>query len=140
MLYTDGSFSDKSKENNIMRGTVKNGVMVIWRKGNKNDSPIITVSINEVDQALEKGSANSEYTLRQLAKQKDYAAVEIWIDGTKKPVLRQWRRYFWERDKSLPYEERVIDSTVRVIKNLYKIATRELPRSPWEKHWEEKEV
>lgn len=25
MLYTDGSFSDKSKENNVMSGTVKNG-------------------------------------------------------------------------------------------------------------------
>ena len=75
-----------------MRGTVKNGVMTIWSKRcKKKDTPIITVSVDEVNQALEKGGANSEYTLHQLAKQKDYAAVEAWIKGTKKPELRQRR-------------------------------------------------
>lgn len=37
--YTDGSFSDKTKEDNAMRGTVKNGVMTIWRKGSKENAP-----------------------------------------------------------------------------------------------------
>lgn len=135
IAYTDGSFSDKSKDDTAMRGTVKNGVMTIWRKGTKKkDTPIITVSVDEVNQALKKGSANSEYTLYQLAKQKDYAAVEAWIKGTKKPELRQKRRDYWEEDKLYPSEDRAIDSAVRVIKELYETATGEPPRSPWEKH------
>lgn len=138
--YTDGSFSDKTKEDNAMRGTVKNGVMTIWRKGGKKkkDTPIITVSVDEVNRALKKGGANSEYTLHQLAKQKDYAAVEAWIEGTKKPEFRQKRRDSWEEDKLYPSEDRAIDSAVRVIKKLYETATGEKPRSPWEKKQEAK--
>ncbi len=30
IAYTDGRFSDKSKDDNAMRGTVKNGVITIW--------------------------------------------------------------------------------------------------------------
>ncbi len=137
--YTDGSFSDKTKEDNGMRGTVKNGVMTIWRKGTKkSDTPIITVSVNEVDKALKKGGFNGEYTLAQLARQKDYAAVEAWIEETKKPELRQKRRDFWEEDKLYPSEDSAIDSAVRVIKKLYETATGEPPRSPWEKDQEAK--
>lgn len=143
IAYTDGSFSDKSKNDTAMRGTVKNGIMTIWRKsGKKKDTPIITVSVDEVNQALKQGSANSEYTLHQLAKQKDHAAVEAWIKGTKKPELRQKRRDYWENDnltgKLSAAEDRAIDSAVSVIKELYETATGELPRSPWEKHQEAK--
>lgn len=143
IAYTDGSFSDKSKDDNAMRGTVKNGVMTIWRKHNKKKyASIITISVDEVNEALKKGSANSEYTLTQLAKQKDYAAMEAWIEGTKKPELRQKRRDSWENNtltgKLSSAEARAIDSAVRVIKNLYETATGELPMSPWEKHQEAK--
>lgn len=143
LSYTDGSFSDKSKDDNAMRGTVKNGIMTIWRKGiKKKDASIITISVDEVNQALKKGSANSEYTLTQLAKQKGYAAMEAWIEGTKKPELRQKRRDSWENNtltgKLSSAEARAIDSAVRVIKNLYETATGEPPMSPWEKHQETK--
>ena len=139
LAYTDGRFSDKSKDDTAMRGTVKNGVMTIWSKRcKKKDTPIITVSVDEVNQALEKGSANSEYTLHQLAKQKDYAAVEAWIKGTKKPELRQRRRDSWEENKLYPAEDRAIDSAVCVIRKLYETATGEPPRSPWEKNQEAK--
>ena len=139
LAYTDGRFSDNSKDDNAMRGTVKNGVMTIWRKrGKKKDASIITISVDEVNEALKKGSANSEYTLHQLAKQKDYAAMEAWIEGTKKPELRQKRRDLWEENKLYPAEDRAIDSMVHVIKNLYETATGEPPRSPWEKHQEAK--
>ena len=139
IAYTDGRFSDKSKDDTAMRGTVKNGVMTIWSKRcKKKDTPIITVSVDEVNQALEKGSANSEYTLHQLAKQKDYAAVEAWIKGTKKPELRQRRRDSWEENKLYPAEDRAIDSAVCVIRKLYETATGEPPRSPWEKNQEAK--
>ena len=145
LSYTDGSFSDKSKDDNAMRGTVKNGIMTIWRKGiKKKDASIITISVDEVNQALKKGSASSEYTLTQLAKQKDYAAMEAWIEGTKKPELRQKRRDSWENNtltgKLSLAEARAIDSAVRVIKNLYETATGELPMSPLEKHQEEKKT
>lgn len=139
IAYTDGRFSDKSKDDTAMRGTVKNGVMTIWSKRcKKKDTPIITVSVDEVNQALEKGGANSEYTLHQLAKQKDYAAVEAWIKGTKKPELRQRRRDSWEENKLYPAEDRAIDSAVCVIRKLYETATGEPPRSPWEKNQEAK--
>lgn len=143
IAYTDGSFSDKSKNDNAMRGTVKNGVMTIWRKrGKKKEMPIITISVDEVNRALKKGSANSEYTLHQLAKQKDYAALEAWIEGTKKPELRQKFRDSWESSirigKLSAAENRAVDSAVRVIKNLYETATGEPPRSPWEKYQETK--
>ena len=139
IAYTDGRFSDKSKDDTAMRGTVKNGVMTIWSKRcKKKDTPIITVSVDEVNQALEKGSANSEYTLHQLAKQKDYAAVEAWIKGTKKPELRQRRRDSWEENKLYPAEDRAIDSAVCVIRKLYETATGEPPSSPWEKNQEAK--
>ncbi|MCI6159328.1 MAG: hypothetical protein MR669_07045 [Selenomonadaceae bacterium] len=70
LAYTDGNFSDKSKDDTAMRGTVKNGVMTIWSKrGKKKDTPIITVSVDEVNRALKKGGANSEYTFHQLDKQ-----------------------------------------------------------------------
>lgn len=143
IAYTDGRFSDNSKDDNAMRGTVKNGIMTIWRKGiKKKDASIITISVDEVNEALKKGSANSEYTLTQLAKQKDYAAMEAWIEGTKKPELRQKRRDYWENStrvgKLSSAEARAIDSAVRVIKNLYETATGEPPRSPWEKHQEAK--
>ena len=63
LAYTDGRFSDNSKDDNAMRGTVKNGVMTIWRKrGKKKDESIITISVDEVNEALKKGSANYKIT------------------------------------------------------------------------------
>ena len=140
LTYANGSFSDKTGS---MRGTIKNGVMTIWRKDiKKKDAPIITISVDEVDKALKEGCANSEYTLHKLARQRDYAAIDAWIDGTKDHKLRQKRRNLWENDgltgKFSALEEMSIDSVVRIIKSLYEIATGEPPKSPWEKHQETK--
>ena len=140
LAYTDGSFSDKTGS---MRGTIKNGAMTIWRKDfKKKDAPIITISVDEVDKALEKGSANSGATLRKLARQKDYAATDAWIDGTKDQKVRQKRLNLWENNgltgKLSALEEMSIDSVVRVIKSLYEMATGESPKSSWEKHQETK--
>ena len=140
LAYTNGSFSDKTGS---MRGTIKNGAMTIWRKDfKKKGAPIITISVDEVDKALKKGGANSEYTLHKLAKQKDYAATDAWIDGTKDQKVRQKRCNSWENDgltgKFSALEEMSIDSVVRVIKSLYEMATGEPPKSSWEKHQETK--
>ncbi len=140
LVYTDGSFSDKTGS---MRGTIKNGAMTIWRKDfKKKDTPIITISVDEVDKALEKGGANSEATLCKLAKQKDYAATDAWINGTKDQKVRQKRRNLWENDgltgKFSALEERAVDSVVRIIKILCETATGEPPKSSWEKHQEAK--
>ena len=140
LAYTDGSFSDKTGS---MRGTIKNGTMTIWRKDfKKKCAPIITISVDEVDKALEKGSANSEATLRKLAKQRDYAATDAWIDGTKDQKVRQKRCNLWENDgligKFSALEEFSVDSVVRIIKSLYEVATGEPPKSSWEKHQETK--
>lgn len=145
LAYTDGSFSDKSKDDNAMRGTVKNGVMTIWRKGiKKKDASIITISVDEVNQALKKGGANSEYTLHILAEKKDYAAVEKWINETKNPELRKKRRNAWENDmltgKLSSAENRAVDSVAKVIKGLYKVATGKMPASVFENHQEEKKT
>lgn len=133
----DGSFSDKSSDNNSMRGTVKNGVMNIWRKNmKKKDAPVITVSINEIKEALKHGGANSNATLFRLAKQKDYAFVESWIEKTESPKLRKARRDAWEKDtltgKYSAIENRVIDSAAQVIKKLYEIATGKKAKTPYE--------
>ena len=140
LAYANGSFSDKTGS---MRGTIKNGAMTIWRKDfKKKGAPIITISVDEVDKALKKGGANSEATLHKLAKQKDYDATDTWIDGTKDQKLRQKRLNSWENDgltgKFSALEEMSIDSVVRIIKSLYKVATGEPPKSPWEKHQETK--
>ena len=140
LAYTNGSFSDKTGN---MRGTIKNGAMTIWRKDfKKKGAPIITISVDEVDKALEKGSANSEATLRKLAKQRDYAATDAWIDGTKDQKVRQKRSNLWENNgltgKLSALEEMSVDSVVRIIKSLYEVATGEPPKSPWEKHQETK--
>ena len=140
LAYANGSFSDKTGS---MRGTIKNGTMTIWRKNiKKKGAPIITISVDEVDKALEKGSANSEYTLHKLARQKDYDATDAWIDGTKDQKVRQKRLDLWENDgltgKFSALEEMSIDSVVRVIKSLYEMATGETPKSSWEKHQETK--
>ena len=140
LAYANGSFTDKTGS---MRGTIKNGAMTIWRKDfKKKDAPIITISVDEVDKALKKGGANSGYTLHKLAKQKDYDATDMWIDGTKDQKLRQKRRNSWENDeltgKFSALEEMAADSVLRVIKNLYEMATGEPPKSPWEKHQETK--
>ena len=140
VTYTDGSFSDKTGS---MRGAIKNGVMTIWRNDiKKKDAPIIEISVDEVDKALKKCGANSEYTLHKLAKQKDYDATDAWIDGTKDQKLRQKRSNLWENNgltgKFSALEEMAVDSVVRVIKNLYEVATGEPPRSSWEKHQETK--
>ena len=140
LAYTDGSFSDKTGS---MRGTIKNGAMTIWRKDiKKKGAPIITISVDEVDKALKKGSANSEATLRKLAKQKDYTAIDAWIDGTKDQKVRQKRCNLWENDgltgKFSALEEMSVDSVVKIIKNLYEVATGEPPKSSWEKHQETK--
>lgn len=145
LSYTDGSFSDKSKDDNAMRGTVKNGIMTIWRKGiKKKDASIITISVDEVNQALKKGSANSEYTLHILAEKKDYAAVEKWINETKNPELRKKRRNAWENDtltgKLSDIENRAVDSVAKVIKELYKVATGKMPASVFENNQEEKKT
>lgn len=145
IAYTDGSFSDKSKDDNAMRGTVKNGIMTIWRKGiKKKDASIITISVDEVNQALKKGSANSEYTLHILAEKKDYAAVEKWINETKNPELRKKRRNAWENDmltgKLSAAENRAVDSVAKVIKELYKVATGKMPASVFENHQEKKKT
>lgn len=128
-----------------MRGTVKNGIMTIWRKGiKKKDASIITISVDEVNQALKKGSANSEYTLHILAEKKDYAAVEKWINETKNPELRKKRRNAWENDmltgKLSSAENRAVDSVAKVIKGLYKVATGKMPASVFENHQEEKKT
>ena len=140
LAYTSGSFSEKTGS---MRGTIKNGAMTIWRKDfKKKDAPIITISVDEVDKALKKGGANSEYTLHKLAKQKDYDATDAWIDGTKDQKLRQKRRNSWENDgitgKLSALEEMSVESVARIIKSLYEIATGEPPKSSWEKHQETK--
>lgn len=140
IAYTDGSFSDKTGS---MRGTVKNGAMTIWRKDfKKKGAPIITISVDEVDKALKKGGANSEATLRKLARQRDYAATDAWIDGTKDQKVRQKRLNLWENNgltgKFSALEEMTVDSVVRIIKNLYEMATSEPPKSSWEKHQETK--
>ena len=140
LAYTNGSFSDKTGS---MRGTIKNGAMTIWRKDfKKKGAPIITISVDEVDKALKKGGANSEYTLHKLAKQKDYDATDAWIDGTKDQKLRQKRRNSWENDgitgKLSALEEMSVESVARIIKSLYEIATGEPPKSSWEKHQETK--
>ena len=140
IVYTNGSFSDKTGS---MRGTVKNGAMTIWRKDfKKKGAPIITISVDEVDKALKEGGANSEATLRKLAKRKDYAATDAWIDGTKDQKVRQKRLNFWENDglvgKFSALEEMSIDSAVKIIKSLYEMATGEPPKSSWEKHQETK--
>jgi hypothetical protein len=126
-----------------MRGTIKNGAMTIWRKDiKKKGAPIITISVDEVDKALEKGSANSEATLRKLAKQKDYTAIDAWIDGTKDQKVRQKRCNLWENDgltgKLSALEEMAVDSVVKIIKSLYEVATGEPPKSSWEKRQETK--
>lgn len=140
LAYANGGFSDKTGS---MRGTIKNGAMTIWRKDvKKKDTPIITVSVDEVDKALKKGGANSEATLHKLAKQKDYDATDMWINGTKDQKLRQKRRNSWENNgltgKFSALEEMSVDSVVRIIKGLYKMATGEPPKSSWEKHRETK--
>ena len=140
LAYANGSFTDKTGS---MRGTIKNGAMTIWRKDfKKKGAPIITISVDDVDKALEKGSANSEATLHKLAKQRDYAATDAWIDGTKDQKLRQKRLNLWENDgltgKLSALEEMSVDSVVRIIKSLYEVATGEPPKSPWEKHHETK--
>ena len=140
IAYTDGSFSDKTGS---MRGTIKNGTMTIWRKNiKKKGAPIITISVDEVDKALNKGGANSEATLRKLAKQKDYAATDAWIDGTKDQKVRQKRCNLWENDgltgKFSALEEMSVDSVLKIIKSLYEMATGEPPKSSWEKHQETK--
>ena len=140
LAYANGSFSDKTGS---MRGTIKNGAMTIWRKDfKKKDAPIITISVDEVDKALKKGGANSEATLHKLAKQKDYDAIDAWIDGTKDQKVRQKRSNLWENDgltgKLSALEEMTVDSVLRVIKNLYEVATGEPPKSSWEKHQETK--
>ena len=140
LAYANGSFTDKTGS---MRGTIKNGAMTIWRKDfKKKDTPIITISVDEVDKALKKGCANSGYTLHKLAKQKDYDATDAWIDGTKDQKLRQKRRNLWENDeltgKFSALEEMAADSVLRIIKSLYEVATGEPPKSPWEKHQETK--
>ena len=140
LVYTDGSFSDKTGS---MRGTIKNGAMTIWRKNiKKKCAPIITISVDEVDKALKKGGANSEATLRKLARQKDYDAMDAWIDGTKDQKIRQKRCNLWENDvltgKFSALEEMSVDSVVKIIKSLYKMATGEPPKSSWEKHQETK--
>ena len=140
LVYTDGSFSDKTGS---MRGTIKNGAMTVWRKDiKKKGAPIITISVDEVDKALKKGGANSEATLRKLARQKDYDAMDAWIDGTKDQKIRQKRCNLWENDgltgKFSALEEMSVDSVVKVIKSLYEMATGESPKSSWEKHQETK--
>ena len=140
IAYTDGSFSDKTGS---MRGTIKNGAMTIWRKNiKKKGAPIITISVDEVDKALNKGGANSEATLRKLARQKDYDATDAWIDGTKDQKIRQKRCNLWENDgltgKFSALEEMSVDSVLKIIKSLYEMATGEPPKSLWEKHQETK--
>ena len=92
---------------------------------------------------MKKGCANSEYTLRKLAKQKDYDATDAWIDGTKDQKLRQKRSNLWENDgltgKFSALEEMAVDSVLKVIKSLYEVATGEPPKSSWEKRQETKE-
>ena len=91
---------------------------------------------------LFRSGANSEATLRKLARQRDYAATDAWIDGTKDQKLRQKRRNSWENDgitgKLSALEEMATDSVLRVIKGLYEMATGEPPKSPWEKRQETK--
>ena len=140
IAYTDGSFSDKTGS---MRGTIKNGTMTIWRKNiKKKGAPIITISVDEVDKALNKGGANSEATLRKLARQKDYDATDAWIDGTKDQKVRQKRSNLWENNgltgKLSALEEMSVDSVLKIIKSLYEMATGEPPKSSWEKHQETK--
>ena len=95
-----------------------------------------------MDKALKKGCANSEATLRKLARQKDYDATDAWIDGTKDQKIRQKRSNLCENNeltgKLSALEEMTVDSVLKVIKSLYEVATGEPPKSSWEKHQETK--
>ena len=135
------TYSDK---NGSMKGCIANGVITVWEKpgGIPKKEKSFTVTLEEMDNALKNGGANSAYTIRQLAKEKERAATEAWIEGSKTESLRDKRRDHWENDtlhgNFSAQEERIIDSVAKVIENLYEQATGQKPMRWYEKRAEEK--
>lgn len=130
MYYTD--------KNGAMRGCIKDGVMTIWQKSwipKKEYS--ISITLEELNEALRKGSANSASTLKSIARRKDWEAVEAWIENSKTDELRSRRRNIWENDtekgKFSGVQDRQEDSIANVIKNLYEKATGHKSESWFEK-------
>ena len=134
-----GIYADKTVDHDARyRGGVKNGVIDIWQANfKKADSPMLSVSLNEIGQAANK-YGNSTAGIRELIKAKRNIAVERWMEGSPNEKVKEARRDNWENNtltgKLSAIEDRGIDSAVHVASHLFEQATGEKPTSQFEKH------
>lgn len=130
------SYTDQSKDYNKCRGIFKNGVFSVWISHIPRSEFCFNLSVSELDAKLSE-HGNSNYAIYELAKTKLNEATECWIESTEEECLKIKRRQLWDEDtlfsKHSPLHSLQIDSACRVIKELYKMAYGDYPKSWLEK-------
>lgn len=124
-------FTDKGE--NSFKGSVKDGLMTLWRTSwipKKEYS--FSIEIEEIDYVLSV-FGNSASAIRELVERKMRIADERWIEETKDPGLRQERRRRYDNDskfgKFSALDSQRIDSACRVVCKLYELETGAQPLS-----------
>ena len=133
------SYSDKS---GVCKGTLKNGVITIWRKDMKKGEWNFTVSADEINKIMygsdnpydnkkafksfegkriSGGNANINYLWHTIAKAKVHDTNENWIEGSKTDKLKGTRRKYYEESggKDAIGTQNLAESAARVMRNLY---------------------
>lgn len=125
-MNVTASYSDKSGG---MRGNIKNGVITIWRKDDKKNNLNFTISLNEVDRALENGHGNTAFIIQSLVRGKFNDAVERWIENSPSEKVKNGRRENWENDGGdiKLVDDLGFDSACRVFNELYEKAVGHKP-------------
>jgi len=114
-----GMYSDKSGR---LKGGIKNGVITVWQKPQHGGVPKAEWSYNVTLQEVEKAITSIGDPLagiRRLAKSKEAVANEVWIKSN--PKLESIRRENYDRSGGNSAIDP--DSSMRVIKSLYEMAT-----------------
>lgn len=117
----------------------KDGEIIVWMKTSKTnpkDKFEMRVSIAEIDKCLWQ-YGNSNWVIYSLVKPEYYAAHDRWVENTRDAELMEERRRRWENDpvfgKGTALDENAIDFICGLVREAYKKATGEYPRSWFER-------
>lgn len=123
----DKGARSKSAKSGLFRGSVKGGVIEVWRSDFQKGEIAFRLSIAEIDSELSQ-SANSNAVLYRLVRNEGRHAIERWIESSPTPELAQQRRDLWDGDICGD------DDAVRVVTRLYELETGSKPATAYERH------
>lgn len=127
------SYTDKGAELGVRyKGSCKDGVFTFWKTDMPKKEFSFDVTIKEIEDSLNT-HGNSYYAIQQLVEKKKFEAEDSWVNQTKDPKIKSDRYRLMYNDSLFGRYgslcSRSTDSIVRVLRELYKKAYGDYPKS-----------